>query len=97
MYLKDIENLECYSKLSLKQVEDRLLITANFPKEFLLESQMTHPFLYVILYVRGKEMIKILDEGTAKLYIPSKKEIDPKTYKKIIDFAKKHSKQFKND
>ncbi|KHE73241.1 hypothetical protein [Halobacillus sp. BBL2006] len=96
MYLSEVKNLNFYSQLSLKQVEDRLLITADFPKQFMVESQMKDPFLYVTLYVRGGARIKIIDEGTAKLYIPNTKDIDPETYKQIIEFAKDHAPQFKN-
>lgn len=96
MYLSELKNLKFYSQLSLKQVEDRLLITADFPKEFMVENQMKDPFLYVTLYVRGGARIKIIDEGTAKLYIPNTKDIDPEIYKQIIEFAKDHAPQFKN-
>lgn len=95
MYLKDIHDLQFHSQLSLKQVEDRLLITADFPKEFLREMDMKEPFLYVTLFVRGGERIKIIDEDSAKLHIPSKKDFEQQTYNKIIQFAKQHAKQFK--
>ncbi|MFC7064192.1 hypothetical protein [Halobacillus seohaensis] len=94
MFLNEIENLGFHSQLSLSQVEDRLLITADFPKEFLVNTQMIEPFLYVTLYVRGGERIKIIDEGTAEIYTPAKKEMEQNTYNKIIQFAIKHSKQF---
>nr|WP_255639637.1 hypothetical protein [Aquibacillus saliphilus] len=89
-----VKNLNFYSKLSLKDVEDRILITADFPQEFHANYRMTQPFLYVTLYVRGGVMVKILDEGTVKLYTPTRKEFDEKSYTEIIQFAKKHSKQF---
>ncbi|MCP3031895.1 hypothetical protein LF817_11120 [Halobacillus sp. A1] len=95
MSLIEVTNLKFYSQLSLKQVEDRLLLTGDFSGEFLAKHEMIDPFLYVILYVRGGERIKILDEGTAKLYIPSKKEFDPQNYNKIIRFAMENSTQFK--
>ncbi|SFJ28859.1 hypothetical protein SAMN04487936_101541 [Halobacillus dabanensis] len=94
MYISEIVNLNFHSQLSLKQVEDRLLITADFPKEVLKELGMRDPFLYVTLYVRGGEIIKIIDEDNANLHIPSKKDFEQKTYNAIIDFAKKHAKQF---
>lgn len=94
VYLKDISNLKFHSQLSLKQVEDRVLITADFPKEFLREIDMREPFLYVTLYVRGGERIKIIDEDSARLHIPSKKDFEQKTYKEIVTFAKKHARQF---
>ncbi|UOQ45948.1 hypothetical protein MUN89_08510 [Halobacillus salinarum] len=96
LFLKEVKNLQFYSQLSLKQVEDRLLITADFPKEFRIENQLHEPFLYVTLYVRGGARIKIIDEGTANIYTLTKKEIDPATYKKIIQFAIDHAPQFKN-
>ncbi|MCA0970222.1 hypothetical protein LCM20_06455 [Halobacillus litoralis] len=95
MYLKDLQNFELYSQLSLKQVEDRLLITADFPKEFLTENNMKEPFLYVILYVRGGERIKVIDESSAKIYYPSKQEIAPETRRGIVKFAKSKAKQFR--
>ncbi len=94
MYLNEISNLRFHSQLSLKQVEDRLLITADFPQRYLIEIGMSEPFLYVTLYVRGGDRIKIIDEDSARLHIPSKKEIEPETYNKIIHFAKTHAKQF---
>lgn len=94
MFIKDIKNLDFFSHLSLKYVEDRLLINAEFPKEFIVENNMTEPFLYVTLYVRGGERVKIIDEGTAKIYSPSRNQFDQNTYQQIIEFAKKHSKQF---
>ncbi|MFQ3544079.1 hypothetical protein Q7A53_08325 [Halobacillus rhizosphaerae] len=94
LYLNEINNLQFHSQLSLKQVEDRLMITADFPRNFLVESDLIQPFLYVTLYVRGGEQIKIIDEATAKLYTPAKKEFEPGTYRQIIQFAKKHAKQF---
>ncbi|MRH41339.1 hypothetical protein GH741_01460 [Aquibacillus halophilus] len=96
MFLNEIKNLQFYSQLSLKHVEDRLLITADFPREFCVDNHLIQPFLYVTLYVRGEVRIKIIDEGTAKIYTPTKKEIEPTTYKQIIQFAMKHSKQFNN-
>ncbi|WP_173916738.1 hypothetical protein [Halobacillus sp. Marseille-Q1614] len=96
MFLKEIKNLKYYSQLSVKQIEDRVLITADFPKEFLVENDILDPFLYVTLYVRGGERIKVIDEGTAKLYSLSKKEMAPETYAKIVQFAKQHASQFKN-
>ncbi|QHT46990.1 hypothetical protein M662_10975 [Bacillus sp. SB49] len=96
MYLEEINNLTFHSQLSLKQVEDRLLITAQFPKNYLRQIEMRDPFLYVTLYVRGGERIKIIDEDSAKLYIPLKKEIHPDVYRRIIAFAKMHARQFKN-
>ena len=94
MHIKEIGNLKFHSQLSLKQVEDRLLITADFPKEVLKELGMRDPFLYVTLYVRGGARIKIIDEDNASLYIPAKKDFELKTYHEIIAFAKNHSKQF---
>ncbi|WP_241655896.1 hypothetical protein [Halobacillus litoralis] len=94
MYLKEVNNLQFHSQLSLKQVEDRLLITAEFPDEFLKEVEMKDPFLYVTLLVRGGARIKIIDEDSAKLHIPAKKDFEQKTYHKIIEFAKEHAKQF---
>ncbi|WP_082234440.1 hypothetical protein [Halobacillus massiliensis] len=96
MFLKELSNLQFYSQLSIKQIEDRVLITADFPKGFLVENDILDPFLYVTLYVRGGERVKIIDEGTAKLYSLSKKEIDPKIYTDIIQFAKEHASQFKD-
>ncbi|MBA2173747.1 hypothetical protein H0266_02430 [Halobacillus locisalis] len=95
MLLRDLENLKLFSQLSLKQVEDRLLITADFPKDFLMENKMRDPFLYVILYTRGGERIKIIDEYSAKIYHPTKQEIDPETRKKIVLFARSQAKQFR--
>ncbi|GGM27109.1 hypothetical protein GCM10011351_11120 [Paraliobacillus quinghaiensis] len=94
MFINNIKNLSFYSQLSLKHVEDRLLIKADFPKEFLIQNNMTEPFFYVTLYVRGGERIKVIDEGTAKLYSPTRNEFDTDTYKEIIKFAMKNSKQF---
>ncbi|UOQ94723.1 hypothetical protein MUO14_07210 [Halobacillus shinanisalinarum] len=96
MFIREVKNLQFYSQLSLKHVEDRLLINADFPKDFLLKNRLDHPFLYVTLYVRGGSRIKIIDEGTAKLYTPSKKEFAAKTYNQIVKFAMKHAPQFKN-
>ncbi|MBM7572414.1 hypothetical protein [Aquibacillus albus] len=96
MYLREVKNLQFFSLLTLKHVEDRLIITADFPKDFLVENKLDKPFLYVTLYVRGGAIIKIIDEGTAKLYTPSKREIAPETYNQIIQFAAKHAPQFKN-
>lgn len=95
MYLSDISNLAFYSQLSLKRVEDRLLLTADFPADFNLEYHLKDPFLYVTLYTRGGALIKIIDEATADLYVLTKKEIEPHTYKRIIKFAKEHAPQFK--
>lgn len=94
IFIRELKNLQFYSMLSLKQVEDRILITADFPKEVLLENRLEQPFLYVTLYVRGGSIIKIIDEGTAKLYTPSKREFAPETYNQIIQFAKEHAPQF---
>ena len=96
MFIDKITNLKFYSQLSLKYVEDRLLIKADFPKEFLIQNNMTEPFFYVTLYVRGGERIKVIDEGTAKLYSPTRNEFDADTYKEIIRFAMKSSQQFKH-
>ncbi|MDL4840849.1 hypothetical protein [Aquibacillus rhizosphaerae] len=96
MFVNELNNLQFYSQLSLKHVEDRLLITADFPQQFLIDNKMIEPFLYVTLYVRGGVMVKIIDEGTAKLYTPSRKEFDPDTFKQIVQFAMDHSQQFKN-
>lgn len=95
MYLDDISDLNLFSQLSLKQVEDRLLITAEFPNQFLIENKMKNPFLYVTLYIRGGERIKIIDEETAKIYYPTKQEIAPRTRKQIVDYAKSQAKQFR--
>ncbi len=94
LFINDIKNLEFFSHLSLKHVEDRLLINATFPKEFLVENNMAEPFLYVTLYVRGGERVKIIDEGTAKIYTPFRNQYDQDTYNQIIQFAMEHSKQF---
>ncbi|WP_079528047.1 hypothetical protein [Halobacillus hunanensis] len=96
LYLKEVKNLEFNSQLSLNQVEDRLLITADFPKGFLFENCLENPFLYVTLYVRGGERIKLIDEETAQLYSPAKKDFAPETYHQIITFARKHAPQFKD-
>lgn len=96
MFLNQVKNLEFYSQLSLKHVEDRLLITADFPKDFLVENQLEQPFLYVTLYVRGGSRIKIIDEDKTTLCSPSKREFASETYNQIIKFAMKHAPQFKN-
>ncbi|MCT2534205.1 hypothetical protein NC661_10255 [Aquibacillus koreensis] len=96
MFLQEVSNMKVFSQLSLKHVEDRLIITAEFPKAFLRQNRLQQPFLYVSLYVRGGAIIKIIDEGTAELYSPSKKEFAPETYKQIIQFAMEHAPQFKN-
>ncbi|WP_431799874.1 hypothetical protein [Halobacillus andaensis] len=95
MFVKDVKNLQFYSQLSLKQVEDRVLITADFPKEFMIEHEMEDPFLYVTLYVRGGARIKIIDEGKVRIYSPAKKDFDPDTFKEIVQFAKRYAAQFK--
>lgn len=95
MVLNELKNLKYYSQFSLKDVEDRILLTAEFPKEFLTKYQMREPFLYVTLYVRGGARIKIIDEDTAEMHIPTLKEFDQATYQKIIQFAMQHSTQFK--
>ncbi|SDO68798.1 hypothetical protein [Halobacillus aidingensis] len=96
MHIKGIEHLKFHSQLSLKQVEDRIIITADFPKELRVALGMREPFLYVTLYVRGGARIKIIDEDNATLHIPSKKDFEQKTYNKIINFAKEHAKQFRS-
>ncbi|TGB04421.1 hypothetical protein E4663_05345 [Halobacillus salinus] len=95
MYLNELSNLKLFSQLSLKQVEDRLLLTADFPKEFLTENKMKEPFLYVTLYTRGGERIKIIDEATTKIFYPAKHEMSPEIRKYIVDFAKSQAKQFR--
>ncbi|CDQ17788.1 hypothetical protein SAMN05192559_102418 [Halobacillus karajensis] len=94
MHIRGISHLKFHSQLSLKQVEDRLIITADFPYEVLRELGMKEPFLYVTLYARGGTRIKIIDEDNAALYVPTKKEFEQKTYNEIIHFAKRHSRQF---
>ncbi|WP_186577871.1 hypothetical protein [Aquibacillus kalidii] len=94
MYINEVKNLQFFSQLSLKDVEDRLIITAEFPKEFLVENHMIQPFLYVTLYTRGNVRIKIIDEATAKIYTPFRKDFDPDTFMQIVQFAMKQSKQF---
>ncbi|RWZ60624.1 hypothetical protein EQV77_04830 [Halobacillus fulvus] len=95
MYLKNLSNLDFHSQLSLKQVEDRLLITADFPEEFRKKHRLKDPFLYVTLYLRGGARIKLIDEATAELHSLTKKDIDPDTYEEIIQFAKDNAPQFK--
>lgn len=96
MVLNELKNLHFLSQLSVKQIEDRLLITADFPNEFRAAHKLVQPFLYVTLYVRGGALIKIIDEGTVEIHSPSKKDISPKTYNEIILFAMKYAPQFKN-
>ncbi|WP_163527296.1 hypothetical protein [Halobacillus ihumii] len=96
LFLNEVKNLEFNSQLSLNQVEDRLLITADFPQDFLFENSLENPFLYVTLYVRGGSIIKLIDEDTAQLYTPAKKDFAPETYQQIIAFAREHAPQFKN-
>ncbi|MBM7553867.1 hypothetical protein [Thalassobacillus pellis] len=96
MYLNHVNNLHCNSKLSLKQVEDRLIITADFPKDFLVVNELLDPFLYVTLYVRGGARIKIIDEGTVNVYALTRKDVAEETYEQIIKFARLHAPQFKN-
>ncbi|WP_027954540.1 hypothetical protein [Halobacillus kuroshimensis] len=95
MVWKEIDNLQFLSQLSLKQVEDRLLITADFAPELKKTLGMKEPFLYVTLYVRGGARIKIIDEDSAALFNTTKKDFDEDTYERIIDFAKSHARQFK--
>ncbi|WP_138419742.1 hypothetical protein [Aquibacillus sediminis] len=95
MFINEVKNLQFFSKLSLNHVEDRLLLTADFPKEFLVKNQLEQPFLYVTLYVRGGAIVKIIDEATAQIYTPSKKDFAPETYNQIIRFAMEHAPQFK--
>ncbi|MDC3418168.1 hypothetical protein [Aquibacillus salsiterrae] len=96
MVLNEIKNLQFYSQLSVKQIEDRLLITAEFPKAFLAKHKLVQPFLYVTLYVRGGALIKIIDEGTVEIHSPTKKDIAPTTYNQIILYAMKYAPQFKH-
>ncbi|MFD2923109.1 hypothetical protein [Halobacillus naozhouensis] len=96
MFLNEVKHLQFYSQLSLHQVEDRLLITADFPQDFLLENSLENPFLYVTLYVRGGSRIKLIDEDTAQLYTLTKKDVAPETYHQIITFAREHAPQFKH-
>ncbi|MCP3026543.1 hypothetical protein [Halobacillus sp. A5] len=96
MYIKGVKNLQFYSQLSLKQVEDRVLITADFPKELKVEYDLDDPFLYVTLYVRGGERIKIIDEGKVRVHSLAKKDFDSKTYAGIVQFARQHAAQFKD-
>ncbi|MYL19545.1 hypothetical protein GLW04_06545 [Halobacillus litoralis] len=97
MVLKEIENLQFHSQLSLKQVEDRLLITADFSPGLKKNLRMKEPFLYVTLYVRGGARIKIIDEDSAALFIAAKKDFDEDTYERVIAFAKSHARQFKEE
>ncbi|GGF14455.1 hypothetical protein GCM10010954_11340 [Halobacillus andaensis] len=96
MFITNVKNLQFYSQLSLKQVEDRVLITADFPKDLRMEHDLDEPFLYVTLYVRGGERIKLIDEGTVRVYSLTKKDFDLKTYNEIVQFAKEHALQFKH-
>lgn len=96
MYLNSVHNLQLYSQLSLKKVEDRLLINASFPKEFLKENGLEDPFFYVTIYARGGERLKLIDEGTTKIYNLLQFDINPDTYDKIMAFAMQHSKQFQH-
>ncbi|WP_163539259.1 hypothetical protein [Gracilibacillus sp. YIM 98692] len=95
MKLSNLKNLQFFSQFTLKDVEDRLIITADFPKEYLKYHQLEDPFLYVVLYLRGSVFIKIIDEGSAQIYVPTRKEIEQETFNQIIQFAIKNAPQFK--
>ncbi|CQR46488.1 hypothetical protein BN1058_00749 [Paraliobacillus sp. PM-2] len=96
MYIDNLNNLELYSTLSLKLVEDRMLINADFRKDFVKENKLIQPFFYVTIYARGGKRIKLIDEGTAKIYNLSKSNFSQATYQQLIKFAMKYSKQFKH-
>ncbi|WP_077622342.1 hypothetical protein [Sediminibacillus massiliensis] len=96
MFLREIKNLQVVSQLSLKHVEDRLFITADFPSDFLQENQLYQPYLYVTLYARGGALIKIIDEETIQSYSLTKKNISRKVYHQIVEYALLHSPQFRH-
>ncbi|GAA5417176.1 hypothetical protein Pryu01_02238 [Paraliobacillus ryukyuensis] len=96
MYLNAIDNLQLYSQLSLTRVEDRMLIKADFPQKFIEENNLVDPFLYVTIYARGGERVRVIDEGTTKIYHLTEATTSPLTYHQILTFAIEHSKQFQH-
>ncbi|WP_182201247.1 hypothetical protein [Paraliobacillus salinarum] len=94
MYIEKIDQLHLYNVLSLKLVEDRLLIEVDFPDDFMKENTLIQPFFYVTIYARGGERIRLIDEQTTALYNLSKSNFSSEAYKQLIAFSLSHSKQF---
>ncbi|MFB1051309.1 hypothetical protein [Paraliobacillus sp. JSM ZJ581] len=96
LYIDEMKHLQLYSTLSLKMVEDRLLINADFSDEFMKENRLIQPFFYVTIYARGGERVRLIDEQTTAIYNLFKSNFSTSSYQQLIQFAMRHSKQFRH-